>query len=90
MTVTYGDEKTRAGAADEPQLRPLEMLTDEELSVLSPDQGVVVAPVLRRARRRRARPACATAMRGSSPAASSTPGDEPSPGPGPRPQRAAT
>lgn len=45
MSVTYSDEKS---TATPPAARTiaLEILTDEELSVLVPTQGVVVAPVL--------------------------------------------
>ena len=48
MTLTYSDEKTGpAGSTPAPpQTIALEILTDEELSVLVPAQGVVVAPVL--------------------------------------------
>jgi hypothetical protein len=47
MTITYDDTKP-GSATDRPDLQTiaLEVLTDEELAVLEPDQGVVVAPVL--------------------------------------------
>lgn len=45
MSITYSDTKP---TADKPEVQTiaLEILTDEELSVLVPDQGVVVSPVL--------------------------------------------
>lgn len=45
MSITYSDTKP---TADQPEVQTiaLEILTDEELSVLVPDQGVVVSPVL--------------------------------------------
>lgn len=49
MTLTYDAEKPTGAApsaAPAPQTVPLEVLTDEELSVLTPAGGVVVAPVL--------------------------------------------
>lgn len=45
MSITYSDTKPTADGP-EVQTIALEILTDEELSVLVPDQGVVVAPVL--------------------------------------------
>lgn len=47
MSVTYSDQKPAASPGPtEVQTIALEVLTDEELSVLVPDQGVVVSPVL--------------------------------------------
>ncbi|MEO9324500.1 hypothetical protein ABFT23_13475 [Nocardioides sp. C4-1] len=50
MSIDYSDTKLTAAPADavrpEVQTIALEILTDEELSVLVPDQGVVVSPVL--------------------------------------------
>jgi hypothetical protein len=62
MTVTYPAEKPVADA--EPRLRPLETLTDEEISVLGPDQGVVVAPFLSEMAPAERDTARATAFRG--------------------------
>lgn len=46
MTTIHYDDAKRAGEAPDIQTIALEVLTDEEISVLVPDQGVVVAPVL--------------------------------------------
>lgn len=49
MSIAYTDTKTPTTASTgkpDVQTIALEVLTDEELSVLVPDQGVVVAPVL--------------------------------------------
>jgi hypothetical protein len=46
MTTIQYDDAKRADEAPDIQTIALEVLTDEEVSVLVPDQGVVVAPVL--------------------------------------------
>jgi hypothetical protein len=62
MSVTYPAAKPTTVA--EPRLRPLETLTDEEISVLGPDQGVVVAPFLSEMADAERDTARATAFRG--------------------------